>query len=155
MAKKYKLYLAYGSNLNIRQMSIRCPEAKVINKTMIEDYELLFRGGEGCAVATIEPKRGSRVPALVWAISPDDEAELDHYEGWPRLYRKETLKLRIKDRKAKAMAYIMNDGHNLGQPSDYYLETICEGYETAGFDLEALNDAVNRSTSNEPQSSPN
>ena len=33
-----KYYLAYGSNLNIRQMAYRCPGATVVGfKTMIQD----------------------------------------------------------------------------------------------------------------------
>ena len=38
--KRY--YLAYGSNLNIRQMRYRCPTAKPIGITAIPDYELLY-----------------------------------------------------------------------------------------------------------------
>ena len=39
-----KYYLAYGSNLNIRQMQMRCPGAKPVGTMVLEDYELLFKG---------------------------------------------------------------------------------------------------------------
>ena len=42
--KKY--YLAYGSNLNIRQMALRCPTAKAVGTAVIKDYELLFKGSK-------------------------------------------------------------------------------------------------------------
>ena len=42
MQKRY--YIAYGSNLNIRQMRMRCPHARVIGTSVIKDYELLFKG---------------------------------------------------------------------------------------------------------------
>ena len=42
--KKY--YLAYGSNLNIRQMALRCPTAKPVGTAVIKDYELLFKGSK-------------------------------------------------------------------------------------------------------------
>jgi hypothetical protein len=32
-----------------------------------------------------------------------------------------------------------------GSPSDYYLNTIMEGYQSAGFDTELLEDAVEKS----------
>ena len=49
---KYKrLYIAYGSNINLEQMAFRCPNSKVVGTRMIPDYELEFRG-----VATIVPK---------------------------------------------------------------------------------------------------
>ena len=44
--EKKKYYLAYGSNLNIRQMRYRCPGAKPIGITAIPDYELLYKGSK-------------------------------------------------------------------------------------------------------------
>ena len=35
-----KYYLAYGSNLNIRQMSHRCPSAIPVGTAIIKDYRL-------------------------------------------------------------------------------------------------------------------
>ena len=45
MEKRY--YIAYGSNLNIRQMKMRCPGARIIGTSVIEDYRLLFKGSRG------------------------------------------------------------------------------------------------------------
>ena len=50
---KEKLYLAYGSNLNIVQMIIRCPDAKFYGTAEIKDYELLFKGSKTGAYLTI------------------------------------------------------------------------------------------------------
>ena len=38
MEKRY--YIAYGSNLNIRQMRMRCPSARIIGTSKLNDYEL-------------------------------------------------------------------------------------------------------------------
>jgi hypothetical protein len=51
----------------------------------------------------------------------------------------------LKGRTVPAMVYIMNEGHPYGSPSDYYLNVIMEGYKTAGFDTEILEQAVERS----------
>ena len=67
---------------------------------------------------------------------------LDRYEGWPFLYRKETIKVKFGGKTVKAMVYIMNDGRPLGQPSCYYYSTILEGYKSAGFDVEILRKAT-------------
>ena len=40
--EKKRYYIAYGSNLNIRQMRYRCPGAKPIGISAIPDYELLY-----------------------------------------------------------------------------------------------------------------
>lgn len=39
-----KLYLAYGSNLDHRQMKMRCPDAAYLGKTEVKNYTLLYRG---------------------------------------------------------------------------------------------------------------
>jgi len=137
-----KLYIAYGSNLNLEQMANRCPTAKVVGPSKIKDYRLLFRGAHAGAVATIEPLKGDSVPVLVWEITLADEAALDRYEGWPFLYRKEVLKVRLNGKSVQAMVYVMNEGRPLGQPSCYYYSTILDGYKSADFDVEILRKAV-------------
>jgi cation transport regulator ChaC len=70
---------------------------------------------------------------------------LDRYEGYPHFYRKEILDVELNGKTISAMVYIMNDGHPLGSPSDYYLNAIMEGYKSAGFDTEYLEQAVEKS----------
>ena len=144
-----KLYIAYGSNLNLSQMASRCPTAKVLGTSEMKGWRLLFRGAHAGAVATVEPFKGGSVPVLVWEITPADEAALDRYEGWPFLYRKETIKVKLGGKTVKAMVYIMNDGRPLGQPSCYYYSTILEGYKSAGFDVDILRKATTDSVDTE------
>jgi gamma-glutamylcyclotransferase (GGCT)/AIG2-like uncharacterized protein YtfP len=143
--KSETLYIAYGSNLNLPQMAFRCPTAKVFGTSEIKDYELLFRGGRRSSVATVEPLKGSSVPVLLWKLKEKDLQALDRYEGYPHFYRKEILPVELKEKTVQAMVYIMNGGHPLGAPSDYYLNTILEGYRSAGFDTEILEKAVDKS----------
>lgn len=145
MDKNNKLYIAYGSNLNLAQMADRCPTARVIGSSEMQGWQLLFRGSRTGAVATVEPKKGCSVPVLVWEITPADEAALDRYEGWPFLYRKETVRVKVNGTTVKAMVYIMNEGRPLGHPSCYYYSVILEGYEEAGFDMDILRRAATES----------
>ena len=141
MSRKY--YIAYGSNLDVDQMLGRCPDAIEIGSDVIKDYELLFRGNSRrYGVATIEPREGSSVPVGIWSISEDDERALDWYEGWPRLYEKQTFHVRVKGREIPAMAYIMTPGHRIAEPTRAYLDTIARGYEDFGFDLVPLMQAA-------------
>jgi len=96
-------------------------------------------------VATVEPCKGGRVPVLLWTLKEKDLQTLDRYEGYPHFYRKEILNVELKGGIVPAMAYIMNDGHPFGAPSDHYLNTILEGYKSAGFDTEYLEQAVGKS----------
>jgi hypothetical protein len=143
--KNARLYIAYGSNLNIRRMKKRCPTAKVVGAAELKGYELLFRGGTHSSVATVEPAGGKCVPVLLWDIRPADEAALDWYEGVPHFYRKETLAVERDGRTLTAMAYVMTDGHMAGLPSQGYLDIIAEGYRSAGFDTDVLRQAMRRS----------
>ena len=144
-----KLYIAYGSNMNLAQMSTRCPNATVVGTAELNDSRLLFRGSHYTAVATIEPFDGGTVPVLVWKITPRCETALDYYEGFPNLYRKETVKISLNGVKTDVMVYIMNtlspDGkieRTFGQPGKHYYASIKEGYKSAGFDIEILRQAV-------------
>lgn len=105
--EKRKKYIAYGSNLNLEQMARRCPTAKVIGAGEIRDHELLFRGYRESAVATVEPKKGASVPVLIWEIGPEDERNLDIYEGHPRLYGKVNLEVQMENGSESIMAYTM------------------------------------------------
>lgn len=139
---KDRFYIAYGSNLNLGQMAKRCPTAEVIKATFLQNYRLMFRG-KGTAVATIEKHRGSKVPVLIWRLQPSDEHNLDIYEGYPHLYRKEMVKVTVDGKRIQAMVYIMNEAlHPYGTPSRSYFDTICQGYGYSGFDGKILRQAV-------------
>lgn len=142
MSRKPTLYIAYGSNLNLPQMAFRCPTAKVVGTSELKDYELLFRGSRQSAVATVEPKEGSTVPVLLWEIRGMDELSLDRYEGYPRLYEKQMMDVELDGKTVSAMVYVMTPGHAFGTPSDYYANVIWEGYESAGFDTQILENAI-------------
>ncbi len=74
-----RLYIAYGSNINLEQMAYRCPHSKVVGISEIKDFELEFRG-----VATIVPKENMKVPILIWELDEMDLLTLNRYEGATR-----------------------------------------------------------------------
>lgn len=141
MSENRTVYLAYGSNLNISQMSHRCPKAKPLGATVLADWKLTFCGGRGHAVATIVPKKGSSVPVGLWSITAADERALDVYEGFPRLYRKEYLQLKLDGRYVKAMVYTMNHS-TVNLPSYTYFSTILKGYRDFDIQPEPLFEAL-------------
>lgn len=140
MKKRY--YIAYGSNLNIEQMALRCPDAKPVGYTELQDFRLVFQGRRTNAHANVIPSKGDKVPAVVWEISKRDEAALDIYEGVRGgYYYKDYFPVRIGDQVHDALIYIMTP-NGYGIPSDIYLHTIVEGYHTFDIDIRYLNDAV-------------
>lgn len=141
-----RLYVAYGSNLNIRQMGQRCPGAKLYGTGVIDNYELQFKGHPNSAFATIAPKEGASVPVAVWEISAANERALDRYEGYPSHYFKQTIPVRLDGEERNAMVYIMNLRMGFGMPSPYYYETVYEGYNDCELDTDVLDKAVKDST---------
>ena len=131
-----ELYFAYGSNLNLDQMAVRCPQAGVVGKAVLEGYELAFRRG----VLTILPKEGGRVNGLLWRVNAWDELTLDRYEGYPHLYTKELLPVQTDSGPQTVVAYVMTAPHceKVQPPAATYLQTVLDGCRMAGFDPKAV-----------------
>lgn len=141
-ARRY--YLAYGSNLNVHQMRMRCPYATILGTAELKGWELLFKGSQTGAYLTIEECEGGTVPVVVWAVTPSDEAALDRYEGFPTFYYKRELRVQCKGirtgkrRTIDAFAYVMHEDRPIGVPGDYYMRTCLDGYDTFFFDRNVL-----------------
>lgn len=140
--KNKTLYIAYGSNLNIEQMLWRCPGAKIVAKSWLHDYRLVFQGHPWNSHANVIPNKGYNVPVAIWEIDKYDELALDRYEGVRGgYYRKEYLQVEVNGEMREALIYIMNPNH-YGTPSDSYLATIAKGYADFNFDIRILNTAT-------------
>lgn len=149
-----RLYVAYGSNLNVEQMKYRCTTAKVYGKGILQGYRLLFKGTSGNAYLTIAPKEGGKVPVVIWDIKPCDELALDRYEGYPSFYYKENMEVELETGEiVEAMVYIMTNKMKgrirLNLPSRNYLAVVKEGYKDHGFDFKYIEEALDLSKNNE------
>lgn len=148
-----KLYIAYGSNLNKKEMAFRCPSAVPAGVTYLENYKLECR-----TYLNIRKEKGTVVKAGVWEIDEKDEKLLDHYEGYPYLYRKVVLpnQIIIVDEhpecctddtpeafEADAFVYIMNEdaGMPLEPSTESYFWRCIEGYYDFDLPLEPLIDS--------------
>ena len=136
-----RIYLAYGSNMNLEQMKYRCPKAKVLGSAVLDGWRLMFRR-KTRPVATIEKEKGCTVPVVLWKITAECEKSLDRYEGFPYFYKKEDVTVDFNGKQVTAMAYIMTPGYEPGKPHDDYYNTILEGYRDNGIDPAPLDEAV-------------
>ncbi len=134
--KKY--YIAYGSNMDERQMATRCRDAVLVGTGFIQGYELLFKGSLTGCYATIEPKVGSCVPVTLWTISKADEKRLDRYEGYPTFYYKRDVEVQTKDGTITGLVYIMHEDRHCGVPFPWYYEQMDRDYQKFGFDRAIL-----------------
>lgn len=143
MNKVKKIYGAYGSNMNIQQMSHRCPNAKVIGTGKVRNYRLTFRGINN-GVANIGIRQGRLVPIVLWEITAECEKALDLYEGYPRLYVKRNIDVVTEEGTVTAMVYVMAKEYEEmpAQPTRCYLDVIWQGYLDNKISLRALKEAV-------------
>jgi len=142
--RKRSYYIAYGSNLNVQQMRMRCPHATILGTAVLKGWELLFKGSKTGSYLTIEEREGGRVPVVIWEVTESDEKALDRYEGFPSFYYKKELRLQYKGirtgrrRTVTAFAYIMHEDRPIGIPTGYYMRVCLEGYDTFFFDRNVL-----------------
>ena len=124
------LYFAYGSNLSFRQFRRRCPGATVVGRARLPGYRLAFtrystkrKGG----VADIVPQPDAEVWGALYEIDDAGLAVLDGFEGVPRAYRRETVRV-IGDEgvEREALTYIANRTGEFA-PSQEYLSIIARG----------------------------
>ena len=120
---RWHFYFAYGSNLCVRQMALRCPDAADPRPAVLADHDWLInqRG-----VATVEPLAGNQVHGVLWQLSGDDLATLDSAEGVPVRYRRERLTVHTHEGPSPAWVYI---DHRVtpGPPRPGYLPRIIDG----------------------------
>lgn len=140
--------------MNLNQMAFRCPDAQVVDTVRLEGYRLAFcMNGGGHGVATILPEPGSFVDGVLWRISERDEQNLDHYEGFPRLYGKEPVTVVDPDGlKREVMVYTMNSPYKdiPALPSQSYLSGIIHGCRQNGIEIESVLDAVRQTMRDTP-----
>ena len=60
--KEKRYYIAYGSNLNVRQMRMRCPHATILGTANLKDWELLFKGSRTGSYRPLKNAKTARFP---------------------------------------------------------------------------------------------
>jgi hypothetical protein len=120
-------YFAYGSNIVGRQMTHRCPAARLIGTARLEGWRFLIMNR---GFATILPEPASHVLGLLWTLTPACETALDRYEG---VHRGLYLKQEIAIEGEAALVYVASDVEP-GRPKPGYLEAIVAAAEERGFE---------------------
>ena len=130
------IYFAYGSNLHLEQMLRRCPDAEALTQAILFGHRLTYRRG----VATIEKaRRKDRVYGALYRISKRDLKALDTYEGYPRVYYRDTIQVEARGMgSVRAITYKMHKHFEFSLPRAGYYEIIQEGYRNWGLPTDSL-----------------
>ena len=139
---KKKMYVAYGSNMDLEQMKYRSPNAKMKGTGVLENWRLMFKGSLTGSYATIEEEEWQNVPVVYFTITKSDEENLDYYEGYPIFYYKREVQIKTYKGYIEGMVYIMDESRQHGLPSDRYYKVLLEAYKKFGFDEHILSDAI-------------
>ncbi len=121
-------YFAYGSNLNKKQMTERCPDSKPAFTAVLPNYKLVFvgwsrqwRGG----VASIKLFQGDRVRGAIYEVSESCLRRLDGYENG--YHRFNVTVFTGDDEAVEAVTYIKAGQLEETKPSKEYLAVIQQG----------------------------
>ncbi|MDN5338423.1 MAG: hypothetical protein PWQ20_1493 [Thermotogaceae bacterium] len=119
--KKY--YFAYGSNMCLDQMRVRCPDSEFLKVVKLEGYKFVYDGysrSRKSLVGNIVKNEGTTVYGALFEISEEDEESLDRYEGFPYAYNKTTVKVKDEeDNEYDALVYLRQNKKE-GIPSIEY-----------------------------------
>ena len=136
------LYFAYGSNLDRRQFTRRCPGSRPVSPAKLRGYRLAFRGG---GHADIVREKGGIVRGALYEVTKRDVDALDRYEGVPSYYHRVTVFVKDdRERFRKAFAYKMGNGFEKTAPSLSYALIILRGCRDWGIQPDAELEAAGR-----------
>ena len=123
-------YFAYGSNLCVEQMALRCPDAVDPRPAVLSDHDWLIneRG-----VATVEPFAGNQVHGVLWQLSDHDLATLDSAEGVPVRYRRDRLTVHTDDGLVAGLGLHRPPGDPRSAPARLSADRSSTAPSTTGF----------------------
>jgi gamma-glutamylcyclotransferase (GGCT)/AIG2-like uncharacterized protein YtfP len=125
-------YFAYGSDLDLLQMQLRCPEAQFVSTAKVDGYRVCFPRRSyirDCAIISIEPAIGESVWGALYELDGTDIQRLDEREGFDKkrdrgLNQRNRITVRVEgsdDRPVVAEVYVAVPTVSPGLPSPQYI----------------------------------
>jgi hypothetical protein len=116
------LYFAYGTNMDRRAMTQRCPRSRPLGRARLARHRLFFMA---CGAASVMRDPKACVHGVLWELAPSDVGALDRYEEVGRgLYRKILAPvLREPTGSARALIYVGSESL-AGSPRADHLASI-------------------------------
>jgi gamma-glutamylcyclotransferase (GGCT)/AIG2-like uncharacterized protein YtfP len=124
------LYFAYGANLDVATMAVRCPKSRPLGLGRLARYRFAIME---TGFATVVPDARAQVHGLIYDLAVADVAALDRYEEVGRgLYRKIVQPvLRAPVGSARALVYL-GTAPRPGAPAPGYVENIVASARALG-----------------------
>lgn len=127
-----RYYFAYGSNMDEKQMTSRCPGSQLVGRARLLAHSFLIneRG-----VASVIAAQECVTHGLLWTITPAGEKALDRYEGMAGgHYLKKVVAVHPVDSSevVEALIYVASNNRP-GAPRPGYIEKIIHAACERGF----------------------
>lgn len=116
--------------------------AALIGAGQLKDwaFEMLF-------FANVRPETNDVAHGVLWEIDDAILANCDRREGYPELYTRVQVPVEVGDQIYTAWVYTLTpegrDSYMLGQASEYYVDSVLEGYLQHGVDTAQIMPAFN------------
>lgn len=127
-------YFAYGSNMDLSQMTNRVGlDYRIISSGRLENYELKFNkvpkttGNQDIGYANIEFKKNSVVEGIIFEIDSIAINKLDKYECVPKHYIKKQLIVKALDKEILCEVYLAVKTREDLKPEKIYLDRLLKG----------------------------
>ena len=137
------LYFAYGSNLSIEQIKLRCPDMVALQPYTLAGWKLAFCPHGDIRQSFNTRVNGTCVHGALYRLTAKDESTMDGYEiNYNKIYFSVTLD---SGKVEKCMTYIAKDRETWTTPTPEYFNRIRVGYEDWKIPTDPLFDAYRKS----------
>lgn len=131
-------YFAYGANMDLDKMFYRCTNVKFIEVGELKGYRFIINTH---GVASIVPESTSSVFGIIWTITEEDEAFLDHFEGvksgWYTKHTVTVLEI-VENNMHDCLVYVASDSKE-GKPIEDYFTNIIKWSKNYHFSKDYVN----------------
>jgi AIG2-like family len=114
------LYFAYGANMDVAAMAVRCPQSKVIGLARLPRHRVII-SSDGYANVVRDPRMTTH--GLLWDLALSDVSTLDRFEDVPRLYAKVSQPVLTEAGIRRALVYV-GRATRAGRPRPGYLDAV-------------------------------
>ena len=144
MAKKDTSFtmFAYGTNIGQTEMHSHSEDSVFIGYGHIDNFALRFRGFANHGIATLEKKKGARVPVAIYDMPQKARLTLDNFEKFPYAYKKMKIKAVFNEKPITGFVYVLKLKLPPQMPTTDYIKALRLGYFVAHLDDTPINDAI-------------
>lgn len=135
-------YFAYGSNMNLKQMEERCPNAKFVTVGKLKGHKFVYDGfskRRNGPVANIVESNDDYVLGGIFLVDEQDGKNLDKFEGYPKAYDKKFCKVEGEDGLIYNVFVYFRKPLQIGIPQEDYKNIVIQGARDIGLPQEYIN----------------